>query len=222
MGNVIARDRSDAEAIDREAGANQLSLDELLDTRPYLTEHSDLVALMILEHQSQMHNLIARASFETRMATHYDRSINAALDRPLDTVSESTGRRIAAAGEELIRYLLFVDEFELSGPIRGTSKFVEGFAAKQNSATKFDQRGRTLRELDLNSRLFKYPCSYLIYSAAFDALPAPMMDFVKRRLLEILTSEEAPEGYEQLCDEDRRAVYEILRDTKPAIFAELQ
>src|SRR5690606_35294431 len=106
MGNVFATDRSEPENIDREAGCNREQLEELFDTTPYLRPTSDIVAIMTLEHQTQMHNLIARASFETRIAGYYDRGINEALDRPVETVSPSTQRRIAAAGEALVRYML--------------------------------------------------------------------------------------------------------------------
>lgn len=211
MGNIVAEDRSDPESLDREQGANRMRLEELLDTDPYLTPQSDIVALMVLEHQSQMHNLIARASFETRIASYYDRGINAALERPLDTVSPSTERRIAAAGEELIRYMLFADELQLSDPVSGPSEFTEQFAQR----ARRDARGRSLRDLDLQTRLFKYPCSYLIYSDAFAALPEAMNRFIRTRLSEILFSEQTPDGYSQLSDADRQAVREILQETLP-------
>lgn len=211
LGNVRSNDRQDPELMDVESGANQQSLVKLINTKPYLTEHSDLVALLVLEHQSQMHNFIARASMESRTATHYDRGINEALGRPLDSVSESTTRRINSASEALVRYMLFAKEAELTSPIRGTSKFAEQFVAN----AKLDQRGRSLRELDLKQHLLKYPCSYLIYSEAFDRMPAPVMDYVKRRVTEVLTAEKVPEGYERLTNSHRTAIAEILRDTKP-------
>lgn len=215
MGNIIARDRLDPETLDRQQGANCKDLSTLCRTSPYLTEHSDLVALMVLEHQSQMHNLIARANFETRIATHYDRGINEALGRPLDTVSPSTGRRIASAGEKLVRYMLFADELELENPVSGTSQFVEQFQTLDHDTSREDSQGRSLRQFDLKRRMFKYPCSYLIYTPAFDALPEPMAVYVRQRLTEILMADEAPEGYERLSNEDRQAIREILLETKP-------
>ncbi|MDX1929010.1 MAG: hypothetical protein SFV81_20960 [Pirellulaceae bacterium] len=211
LGNVRSNDRTDPELMDVDAGANQQTLDKLINTDPYLTVHSDLVALLVLEHQSQMHNLISRASMEARTAAHYDRGINEALGRPIDTVSESTTRRINSAAEALVRYMLFADEAELANPICGTSKFAEQFTA----SAKLDQQGRSLRELDLQRHLLKYPCSYLIYSDAFDRMPQPVMDYVKRRMTEVLTADKAPAGYERLTDAQRAAIAEILRDTKP-------
>jgi hypothetical protein len=211
LGNVRSNDRTDPELMDVDAGANQQTLDKLINTDPYLTAHSDLVALLVLEHQSQMHNLISRASMEARTAAHYDRGINEALGRPIDTVSESTTRRINSAAEALVRYMLFADEVELANPICGTSKFTEQFTA----SAKLDQRGRSLRELDLQRHLLKHPCSYLIYSDAFDRMPQPVMDYVKRRMTEVLTAEKTPAGYERLTDAQRTAIAEILRNTKP-------
>jgi len=211
LGNVRSYDRQDPEQMDREAGANQQTLDKLINTAPYLTEHSDLVALLVLEHQTQMHNFIARASMEARSASHYDHGINEALGRPLDTVSDSTTRRIASAAEALVRYMFFADEVELTGPICGTSKFAEQFAA----SAKPDRHGRSFRELDLTQRLFKYPCSYLIYSEAFERMPPAVMDYVRQRATEVLTAEKAPKGYESLTDSHRAAIAEILRETKP-------
>ncbi len=211
LGNVRSNDRLEPELMDVEAGANQQTLDKLINTDPYLTEHSDLIALLVLEHQSQMHNLIARASMEARTATHYDRGINEALGRPIDTVSESTTRRIQSASEALVRYMLFADEVELTNPISGTSKFADQFV----ESAKLDQQGRSLRELDLEHHLLKYPCSYLIYSEAFERMPQPVMDCVKRRVTEVLTATEVPAGYERLTDAQRAAIAEILRETKP-------
>lgn len=211
LGNVRSNDRTDPELMDVDAGANQQTLDKLINTDPYLTAHSDLVALLVLEHQSQMHNLISRASMEARTAAHYDRGINEALGRPIDTVSESTTRRINSAAEALVRYMLFAEEEELANPICGTSKFAEQFTA----SAKLDPQGRSLRELDLQRHLLKYPCSYLIYSDAFDRMPQPVMDYVKRRMTEVLTADKAPAGYERLTDVQRTAIAEILRNTKP-------
>ncbi len=220
MGNVFTTDRSDPEKIDRDVGANRRRLEELFDTEPYLTPNSDIVALMVLEHQSQLHNFIARASFETRIATYYDQGINEALGRPAETVSPSTQRRIAAAREALVRYMLFADELNLESPVESLTSFAQNFQSSENPQWRGDGQGRSLRELDLGTRLFKYPCSYLIYTAAFDALPQPMLDSVRQRMTEILCAEHAPEGYERLADADRLAIREILADTKPGFLAE--
>jgi hypothetical protein len=112
---------------------------------------------------------------------------------------------------ETVDYLLFIDETKLSGEIRGHSGFAERFSA----GGPRDRKGRSLYELDLTRRLMKYPCSYLIYSPAFDALPRGAKEPIYRRMWEILSGQERSEKYTSaLSFRDRRAIVEILRDTK--------
>lgn len=160
MGNVVVRDLSRPESLDREAGANVTSLEGLVDTRPYLSPHSDIVALMVLEHQTKLHNLFTRAGYEVRAALTLQGEMNKALGRPPGEVGESTARRIENAAEILMRYLLFLDEARLVSPVRGTSGFAKEFSASGG-----------LREFNLETRLFRYRCSYLIDSEGFRALP---------------------------------------------------
>lgn len=221
MGNIVSRDRHDPEKMDFEVGANLQDLSQLFDTGPYLTPNSDLVAMMVLEHQTQMHNLLARASMETRSAIYHDRGINQALGRPIDTMSESTERRIARAAEDVVRYMLMVDEFQFDCAVRGNTRFAQNFAARSAKSGQVDSKGRHLRDFDLTHRLFKYPCSYLIYSEAFQRLPPPMYDRIRLRLLEILTSKEPLQGYETLSADGRQVVLEILNSTLPHLFKDL-
>jgi hypothetical protein len=222
MGNAIARDRRDPEALDIESGANRKTLEGLVDTTPYLQPTSDIVALMVLEHQTQMHNYLTFANFETRQALHYNQVMNKALERPHDYQSESTQRRIAAAADKVVRYLLMSDEFTLRWPVEGVSDFAQEFAARG----PHDSQGRSLRDLQLDTRMFKYPCSYLIYSEAFDQLPDPVREAVYKRLADVLGgSTGKPSGdsaagrhdrdsFEHLSTADRQAIREILIDTK--------
>jgi hypothetical protein len=211
MGNVVAADADRPERLDREAGANVTDLTSIVDTGPYLTGHSDLVALMVLEHQADMHNLITRANYDARRALRDGRIMNQMLDEPEDHISESTRRRIENAGQRLLKYLLFVDEATLSDPVCGTS----GFAERFSEIGPRDKQGRSLRDFDLQRRLFRYPCSYLIYSEAFDALPDLLREHVVRQLWEILTQRNTSETYQHLSPADRQAILEILRETKP-------
>jgi len=213
MGNVLLEDEEHPESLPKDAGANVVDLEEFCDTSSYLSPHSDIVALMVLEHQTQMHNRITAANYATRRAQFHSRIMNSMLERPADELSESALRRIRSASERLVRYMLFVDEATLTDPISGTSGFAEEFVAPG----PFDAQGRSLRTLDLQGRLFRYPCSYLIYSAAFDALPPVAKEQVYRRLHEILTGSEQSEDFGHLSPEDRRALLEILTSTKPEL-----
>ncbi|QDU38055.1 hypothetical protein Mal4_23750 [Maioricimonas rarisocia] len=214
MGNAISRDRGAPQKIDREAGANVRDLSGRFDVKRYLTPHSDLVALMVLAHQTQMHNYLTLASYETRLATHHDGIMNAALDRPDDYVSDTTQRRIASAGEKLVRYMLFCDEALLTAPIAGTSSYADDFQER----AKRDSQGRSLRDLDLKTRLLKYPCSWLIDSPSFDALPPPVRNYVTARLREILTGKDESGECDHLTQQDRQAILEILTETKPDLW----
>jgi hypothetical protein len=216
MGNVASTSKLNPEELDREAGANVTDLSEFVKTAPYLQPTSDLVALMVLEHQTQVHNLITRANYEARHSAYYDGIMNAAFkDRPADYVSETTQRRIASAGDKLLDYLLFRDEFQLTAPVKGVSQFADEFAGLGMR----DKQGRSLRDFDLKRRLFKYPCSYLIYSPAFDQLPNPVKAYVSGRLLEVFTRKDIQDDYSHLSLEDRANILQILKDTKPDLFS---
>jgi hypothetical protein len=211
MGNVIS---VEDEKSDFEAGANLKTLEELISTKPYLTSHSDIVALMVLEHQTQMHNAIAAANFETRQAIYQSLQINELLEREPDFLSESAQRRISASADRVLSYLLMCDEFPLKSAVAGTSDFTTEFTA----LGKKDAAGRSLRDFDLQTRLFKYPCSYLIESPAFDALPQQVRTLTIKRLLDVLEGRDTDEKWSHLTPELRGSILEILKETKPAIF----
>ncbi len=112
-----------------------------------------------------------------------------------------------------MRYLLFADEAPLQDVVRGTSGFAEEFAARGPR----DRQGRSLRDFDLRTRLFKYPLSYLIYTEAFDALPDPAKRYVYQRLHDVLTADAGSDEFWQLDTPTRRAIFEILIDTKQGV-----
>lgn len=211
-GNAIADDRLE-EPIDSEPGANLNSLDGLIRTKPYLEPGSDLVALMLLEYQSQAHNAMTRASFETRRALHYDEVMNRALKRPEEFRSDVTERRIQAAGEKLVEFLFYSGEFRLTDAVQGTSNFARDF---QKLGPR-DSRGRSLRDFDLKERMFRYPLSYLIYSESFAVLPEPAREYVESRMAEVLSGKDRSKAFAHLSDEDCSAIREILLETAPAM-----
>ena len=212
LGNRVYRTpRGAADPEDPAAAQNVADLRPFFTTGPYLTPHSDIVALMVLGHQVAVHNRIARAALETRSALYYQDELNRALKEPATTKYDSVRSRIGSAGDDLLKTLLFCDEAALDGPVLGTTAFAKEFAARGPS----DAAGRSLRTFDLRARLFRYPCSYLVYSAAFDALPAAVRDYVLRRLYDVLTGTDADPAFNHLTVADRRAILDILRATKP-------
>ena len=195
IGNKPISTASTPDAVKAEARELK-SLDSQFDTSGYLSAHSDVAALMVLEHQTHMTNLITRMGWESRLAAHDGK----APDIP----------RLQQAAADLADYMLFVYEVPLPNKIRGSSSFSEKFAARGPADTK----GRSLRQLDLDRRLMRYPCSYMIYSDAFSALPDTAKSLIYRRLWQVLSGQDKNARYAQLSPADRQAIVEILRDTK--------
>jgi hypothetical protein len=200
LGNAVVLDPARPDAASAMVTRDTLNLPSVarhFDTRSYLSPYSDIVALMVFEHQMHMINLITRVGWEVRVAAADGR-----------TADPTTGV-LHDAIDELVDYLLFVDEAPLTAKVEGSS----GFAARFAEQGPRDRKGRSLRQLDLNTRLMRYPCSYMIHSAAFDSLPASAKDAIYRRTWRILSGEDKDARYARLSPADRRAVIEILRDT---------
>jgi hypothetical protein len=184
------------------------SVEGLFDPDGYRAMSSDIAAHLVLSHQVHMMNLLTRIGWEARAA-------DPTLHPPFVAApgeDERIGQMMSAIAVEFVDYLLFVDEPALPAPVRGNSGFGERFSGLGPR----DKKGRSLHELDLSKRLLKYPCSYLIYSEAFDSLPAVAKDPIYRRMWAILSgAERAPRYRDALSLDARRAIVEILRDTKP-------
>lgn len=171
------------------------SLDGQFDLTGYPTPHSDVVALLVFNHQVHMANLLTRIGWEARVAERDGKDLT----------------RVTEAARDVVDYMLFGDEMPLPGRVRGTSGFAEAFAARGPR----DGKGRSLRDFDLTRRTFKYPLSYMIYSPAFDALPPAAKDAVYARLFAVLSGKATSDALKRLTPADRAAVLEILRETKP-------
>jgi hypothetical protein len=212
MGNAVLRSsEADPRSLRSPDGANVTRLDDRCATAAYLAPHSDIVALMVLEHQTQLHNLITSAGYQARIAMHHEEAMRGLTGAPAGGPSESTLRRFEYASTPLLKYLLFIGETRLNAPVRGTSPFAEEFQRRGPR----DKEGRSLRDFDLTRRLFKHPLSYLVYSEAFDGLPAAFKEHLYGRLLSILTGKDRSKDFAGLASDDRRAILEILAGTKP-------
>jgi hypothetical protein len=190
MGNSLMKPGGTAD--DQVNPANLLveSLEGRFDMAGYLSPHSDIVALTMLEHQAHLLNLLTRIGWHARLGS-------------------AAGVSWQNEVNELVDYLLFVDEEPLPGPVR-TSPFARSFASRGPR----DSRGRSLRDLDLETRLMRYPCSFVIYSDPFDALPVDVKRAVYARMWEVLSGRDRAARYEKLSAADRQAIVEILRETK--------
>jgi hypothetical protein len=207
LGNVWARDGVQARAIDFTRSGNRTDLTGLFDATPYLSGHSDIVALMVFEHQIEVQNLIINLNYRLRTQLHRESKAGDALG-PTTTALDSLLQNRA---EPLVRALFLGGETKLTAPIKGTSGFAESFSARGPR----DATGRSLRDFDLTTRMFRYPLSYLIYSSAFDALPPMGKAYIYRRIREVLSGQDRSETFSHLSDADRAAILEILRATKP-------
>jgi hypothetical protein len=175
------------------------SVDGLLDLKGFPSAHSDVVAQLVLAHQTHMTNLITRTGWEARLLAA----------KPTANASA----RVNEAARDLVDYLLFIDEQPLAAPVKGGSGFTERFAKMGPR----DKQGRSLRDFDLRRRLFQFPCSYMIYTPAFDGMPPLARDAVYARMWEVLSGREKQPRYRALSLADRRAIVEILRETKPGL-----
>ena len=207
LGNTIVGARADdvdeirsfIARMDLSSGANITDLSSKFDTKEYLSPHSDIVALTALGHQTHVHNMITSGIFEIR-----------------DGVAQGlTGQKMSDvvkdAGDRIVRAMMFVGEITLTEPIQGTSGFAEEFTRRGPR----DGKGRSLRDLDLQRRFLRYPLSYLIYSRSFDAMPGQLKEYVYKRFREVLTGEDKSADFKHLSADDRAAILEILRATKP-------
>jgi hypothetical protein len=214
MGNMTCDDAGHPDLAESEKNANIPSVAQLFKTEPYLRDTSDVVALMVLGHQQSLHNLMESTNYYVRTALYEARQGNKAgpqpASQPSSNLPQSTRDRIDFACERVVKALLFSGETRLTDPVAGTSGFAEEFSARGPK----DRLGRSLRDFDLTHRLFKYPCSYLIYSEQFDGLPAEAKERIYRRMWEVLSGKDDGKPFEHLTAEDRGAILQILRETK--------
>jgi hypothetical protein len=209
LGNMVVRApaseidsiKSYIPRLNLEPGANVTDLSTRFDTKQYPNPNSDIVALLLLAHQTHIHNLITLASFEVAEAVKLH--------------PETVDMLVKEDGDLLVNAMLFSGAAKFTDPIKGTS----GFAVEFSSRGLRDSHGRSLKDLDLQHRLLKYPMSYLIYSKSFDAMPAPVRDYVYRRFRQILTGEDKSPAFAHLTETDRANILGILQETKPAFAA---
>jgi hypothetical protein len=193
-----------------EGTSNWSSFEGKFDTSGYLSPYSDIVALMVFDHQMHLLNLLARIGWEARVASYREQTRSSGGDD--EPVS------LADAAVEVVDYMLFINEAPIEHTLKGSSGFAERFE-RQGPA---DRAGRSLRQFGLRRRLMRFPCSYLIYSPVFDNLPGPAKSAIYRRLWQVLSGADRGPQYRRLSFEDRRAIVEILRETRSDLPADFQ
>jgi hypothetical protein len=211
LGNIIIRSPSDLDHLDQLRKPDIDTLKGLFDTKPYLTDKSDVVALVILAHQVTIHNLITRANYKSRRLVGHTIDATKNPNPGWNDFPPKVQKVMQSILEPLVRGLLNADAAPFVAPIHGSSGFDTWF---QKQGPK-DPRGRSLHDLDLKTRVFRYPLSYLIYSDGFEGLPEYAKQYVYRRLTEILRGQDRSPAFAKLSPTDRRAILEILTATKP-------
>jgi hypothetical protein len=201
MGNAVGHNPAQPQLLDMQGTQNLTSLERKFDTSHYMAATSDIVALMTLEHQTRMSNLMTRIGWDTRTA-----QANGALD-------DAARTKLDGEIEEMLEYMLFTNERLLEDPIQGVSTFTKTFPERGPT----DHKGRSLRDFDLQKRMFQYPLSYMIYSPAFDAMPDYVRERVYKRLYEVLTGKDQSPAYKRLTAEDRSNILAIVRETKKGL-----
>lgn len=205
MGNSILVGSS----LRTKGNANLTSLRDRFFTFGWLSPYSDIVALMVLEHQTQMHNTFTRNNFAVRLAMFEHES----KKETVPSNAQELAATIDRAAEDIANYMLFMGETPLTSEIKPSTRFPKVFA--ERGPTTSD--GRSLRSFNLKTRMFQYPLSYLIYSNAFKTLEPALQDRVYHRLWTILNQKQVPDEFKHLSDDVRLAILEIVRDTKTAL-----
>jgi hypothetical protein len=212
QGNVQAHNATELADPARGRHWNIDTVQGLFDTSPYLTRKSDIVALLVLEHQVYVKDLLARARFKSSRILAQLSQGSAAEPASWADLPPAAQKALRPLWEGVVRAMLFVHAAKIEAPIHGSSGFEAWFEARGPR----DGLGRSLRQLDLKTRLFRFPMSYVVYSAAFDALPGYAQDFVYRRIADVLKGRDESDQFAHLSAQDRKAILEILTATKPA------
>ena len=188
-------------------------LSAYFDTRDYLAPTSDVVALLVLEHQMAMQNTLTRAAYATRKMVAYQRGLQKHFKEPEtdEPTYDCVKNVFAGSAQDVLDRLLFRMEAALPEGVEGSEVFRNAFAA----GAPRSRGGRSLKDLDLHGRLFAHRCSYLIYSDTFAALPVPLKALIFSRLKSALESRDPRDRYAYLPAAERERILEVLAETHP-------
>ena len=210
-GNQVTIEQANGDAyIDNALGSNINDLSDRFNINRYLQPTSDIVALMVLEHQVQLHNRLTQGNSVVHEQYERSQSLAEYLEEPFDPENSDTLQRVIASNAaRIVRLMLYCNEVQLTEPVSGTDLFLHQFRANR----KEDAKGRSLKDFDLQTRMFKYRCSYMVYSQAFEIMHPLLKEAVLTKLRGILEGGGDESVYGHLEPEERRAILEILQDT---------
>lgn len=203
--NWIVESDTGAEIYDAAHGQNVSDLSNFFDTGKHLTDSSDILALMIMEHQIQLHNTLSAAKMGWLRSLYMDKAIHR------DKRSPSLQRLKLGYVDSILRALLFADEVKLpEDGIDGSDAYKKSFLGQG-----IYHDGHSLRDLRLEKRIFKYRCSFMIHSESFQQLPHEIKTPVLEKLHAIVTSEDEVEGFPHLSSREKERIHDILAHTHP-------
>jgi len=200
LGNRTYDEQSDHD----EPQASELSdLRDRIDVTKYPRPTSDIVALMVLEHQCQMHNLLNAASMQYRRS-HF---LAKAIDPSADPDQGSAGRVADGMAEKIVAWMFFKDEASPGDGVEGSEEFQKAFTARFPRTME----GDSLADFQLYDRLFKNRCSYMVYSRTFRDLPPRVKSSVLAKMKAALAGEDP--AFDWLKDSERKRISGILEET---------
>jgi hypothetical protein len=210
LGNILVDADADVTHVASLSPGNVESVKELFDASSYLTDKSDIVALLIFEHQANVANFITRANYKSR--TLLDRSsLDPSRESSYAKLPADIQKQLKPMLEPLVQVMLSVGAAPVTGEIRSGSGFDRWFQAQGPR----DAAGRSLRDLDLRTRVFTHPLSYLVYSEGFDGLPPFAKDYIYTRFADIFSGRDQSANYAHLAADERGTLRDILLATKP-------
>jgi hypothetical protein len=210
-GNIIANEQGSGPIMDSARGANITELSSRIERKQYLEESSDIIALLVFEHQLAMDNSITRAGLKCRRMLAYQKGLQEAFKEPVteEPTYDSVKSVFESATREVLGCLLFKDEAALPDGLEGNPRFQHAFMA----GARRSGNGASLKDLEMKGHLFRNRCSYLIYSDAFLALPQPLKRRIYSRLAKILLTPGTDSTYVHLGVDERARIRSILRET---------
>jgi hypothetical protein len=211
-GNALASESSD-HLVFTPAAQRPTELSSFFETSQYLAPTSDVVALLVLEHQMAVQNSLTRASNACRKMIAYQQSLQTSFKEPLtdEPAYDSVKSVFASSVQDVVDRLLFRNEAALPEGISGNAAFQKAFTANAPRS----RAGASLRDFALREHIFANRCSFMIYTESFRALPPQLKSRVLDRLGAALRTRDPKDRYAYLSTEEKQRIYEILIETHP-------
>jgi hypothetical protein len=211
-GNVRGSELGD-QLVFKTTEARPEELSEFFDTSSYLRPRSDVVALLVFEHQLTVQNSLTRAGMMCRKMTTYQHGLQKAFKEPItdEPAYDSVKSVFASSVQDIVDRLLFRNAAPVPEGVTGHEAFQKSFTHEAPRSAA----GHALKDFQLRDRIFANRCSYLIYSESFLALPETLKTRVLDRLQAALRSRDPKDRYAYLENEEKDRIYQILIETHP-------